>query len=280
MVTGPAAVKQRGENAMGQPLAAVDIGNSLQGMMDSVGRIVPKILVFLVILVVGWIVAKVLQRLVAMVLDKVHFERVAERGMVGDALQRSDWTASGLVAKIVYWAVLLITLQMAFGVFGPNPISNMLTAIVSWLPKAIVAIVLIVVASAIAKAVKDLISAALSTTSYGKIVANIAAIFIIALGAIAAINQIGIALTVTMPVLIAALATIGGILVVGVGGGAVKPMQQRWDRWLNTFEQETSSRSRGSSAFERGREDAARGGAVPSEPGTARHASTEHESNA
>lgn len=269
---------------MGQPLAAVDIGNSVQGMMDTVAGIVPQIVVFLVILVVGWIVAKVLQKLVSMVLDKLHFERVAERGMVGDALSRSDWTASGLVAKIVYWAILLVTLQMAFGVFGPNPISQLLTEIVSWLPQAIVAILLIVVASAVAKAVKDLISAALGGTSYGKIVANIAAIFIVALGAIAALNQIGIATTVTEPVLIAALATMAGILIVGVGGGAIKPMQQRWDRWLNTFERETAAHGQRTSAFERGREDAARGGTVPSEApdtlGTARHAAGEHESNA
>jgi len=265
---------------MSQPLAAVDIGNSVQGMMDAIGRTAPQIVVFLVILVVGWIIAKVLQKVVSMVLGKVHFDRLAERGMIGNALSRSEWTASGLVAKIVYWAVLLITLQMAFGVFGPNPISNMLTEIVNWLPMAIVAIILIVIASAIANVVKNLISTALSGTSYGKIVANIAAIFIVALGAIAALNQMGIATTVTEPVLITALATIGGILVVGVGGGAIRPMQQRWDRWLNAAEQETSARSQQTSAFERGREDAARGGAVPSEApadplGTARHASGE-----
>lgn len=263
---------------MGQPLAAVNIGNSVQSAMDAFGRTVPKIVVFLVILIVGWIVAKVLQKLVQVVLDKLHFERVADRGMVGDALRRSNYTATGLVAKIVYWAILLITLQMAFGVFGPNPISDLLRGIVAWLPKAIVAILLVVIASAIAKAVKDLISAALSGTSYGKIVANIAAIFIVALGAIAAINQIGIAVSVTMPVLITALATIGGILVVGVGGGAIRPMQQRWDRWLNTFERETTSRGRGTSAFDRGREDAVRGGDVPTE--TAGERTTEHDSPA
>lgn len=268
---------------MSQPLAAVDIGSSIQAMMGAVGRTAPRIVVFLVILVVGWIIAKVLQKVVTMLLGKLHFDRVAERGMVGDALSRSEWTASGLVAKIVYWAILLITLQMAFGVFGPNPISQMLTEIVNWLPMAIVAIVLIVVASAIANVVKNLISTALSTTAYGKIVANIAAIFIIALGAIAALNQMGIATTVTEPVLITALATIGGILVVGVGGGAVKPMQQRWDRWLNAAEQETSARGQHTPAFERGREDAARGGTVPSERqdplGTARYTSTERRSN-
>ena len=48
-----------------------------------------------------------------------------------------------------------------------------------------------------------------------------------------------------------ALATIGGILVVGIGGGAIKPMQERWDRWLNTVERETASRSRGTSGWTR-----------------------------
>ena len=46
---------------------------------------------------------------------------------------------------------------------------------------------------------------------------------------IAALNQVGIATTVTQPVLIAVLATVAGILIVGVGGGLVRPMQQRWD---------------------------------------------------
>ncbi|HEY3683688.1 MAG TPA: hypothetical protein VGL93_11640 [Streptosporangiaceae bacterium] len=265
---------------MGHPLAAVNIGNSVQSAMDAFGRTVPKIIVFLVILVVGWIVAKALQKLVQVVLDKVRFERVADRGMVGDALRRSNYTATGLVAKIVYWAILLVTLQMAFGVFGPNPISDLLHGVVAWLPKAIVAILLIVIASAIGKAVKDLISAALSGTSYGKVIANIAAIFIVALGVIAAVNQIGIAVTVTMPVLITALATIGGILVVGVGGGAIRPMQQRWDRWLSTVERETAGRGRGTSAFDRGREDAARGGDVPTEAPAGQEASTERDSRA
>ncbi|MBO0878743.1 MAG: hypothetical protein J2P19_35735 [Pseudonocardia sp.] len=57
---------------------------------------------------------------------------------------------------------------------------------------------------------------------------------------IAALNQMGIAITVTMPVLITALATAGGIVVVGVGGGLIVPMRQRWERWLVAAEQETA----------------------------------------
>jgi hypothetical protein len=90
------------------------------------------------------------------------------------------------------------------------------------------------------------------------VVANVAAVFITALGVIAALSQIGIAIAVTLPVLITVLATVGGILVVGVGGGLITPMRQRWERWLDHAEQEAQSQ-----AYQRGREDAARVGATP-----------------
>ncbi len=199
---------------------------------------VPKLVAFLIILLIGWIVARVLQRVTNAVLERVGFDRAVERGGVGAALARSDYDASDIVAKVVYYAIWLIALQLAFGVFGPNPISDLLSQLVAWLPRLVVAIIVIVIASAIAKAVKDLITAALGGLSYGKLLANIASIFILGLGVIAALNQVGIATAVTTPVLVAVLATIAGILVVGVGGGLVRPMQQRWEQWLTAAEAE------------------------------------------
>jgi hypothetical protein len=127
-------------------------------------------------------------------------------------------------------------LQLAFGVFGPNPISDLLEDVIRFLPSLIVAIVILVVASAIAAAVKTLIEGSLGGLSYGKTVANIAAGFILFLGIVAALNQVGVATTVTTPVLITILATIGGVIVVGVGGGLIKPMQHRWEGYLSKAE--------------------------------------------
>nr|WP_255686824.1 hypothetical protein [Pseudonocardia sp. TRM90224] len=213
-------------------------------MADAVGLVaafVPMLLLFLVIMLIGWLVAKALRKIVNTVLEKVGFDRLVERGGIGRALARSSTDASGLIASLVYYAVLLITLQIAFGVFGTNPVSVLLADIVAFLPRLVVAIVIVVIAAAIATAVKDLIMGATGALSYGKIVANIASIFIIALGVIAALSQIGIAIAVTMPVLVAVLATVGGILVVGVGGGLIGPMRQRWERVLTKAEQEAPS---------------------------------------
>jgi hypothetical protein len=204
------------------------VENALEDGLTTVVTFVPKLVLFLVILIIGIIVAKVLAKAVNAVLERVGFDRAIERGGVGRALEKSKYDASDILAKLVYYAVLLFTLQLAFSAFGPNPISALLTAIIAYLPKVFIAIVIVVVASAIAAGAKTLIEGTLGGLSYGRVLANIAAVFILGLGIIAALNQMGIATTVTMPVLIAVLATIAGILVVGVGGGLVRPMQSRW----------------------------------------------------
>lgn len=230
-----------------------------RGLADawtSVATFVPKLLAFLVILLVGWLLAKLLRKGVDMVLERVGFDRWVERGGVGRMLANSRYDASGLLAAIVYYAVLLITLQISFSVFGPNPISALLTAVVAWLPKAAVAIIIVVVAAAIASAVRDIVSSALSGLSYGRTLAIIAYVFILALGVIAALNQVEVATTVTTPVLIAFLATVAGILVVGVGGGLVRPMQQRWEGWLTRAESEAQVIKTQAATYDRGRRDA------------------------
>jgi hypothetical protein len=47
-------------------------------------------------------------------------------------------------------------------------------------------------------------------------------------------------------VLIFALATVGGILVVGVGGGMIRPMQSRWEQWLTRAQAEVATAPPGS----------------------------------
>jgi hypothetical protein len=240
---------------MNQPLASFQISNSFQNLLDTVFHSIPKILVFLIILVIGWIVAKALGRIVDMILRRVKFDRFVERGVVGQALARSSTDATTLISKIVYYAILLVTLQMAFGVWGPNPISTMLDAVVGWLPKAVVAIIIIVIASAIARVVKDLINGAIGGLSYGPFLASVASIIIIALGAIAALNQVGIAAAVTQPILYTVLLTAGAVVAIGVGGGLIRPMQDRWERMLSAAERETNAQI---TSYQQGRSDAMR----------------------
>jgi hypothetical protein len=95
-------------------------------------------------------------------------------------------------------------------------------------------------------------------------------VFIWGLGIVAALNQMGIATTVTTPVLITVLATIGGVVVVGMGGGLIMPMRQRWESWIGRMEAQLPEARAHAEAYQRGQEDAGRAGAPPMEQGSER----------
>ncbi|MEV6322565.1 hypothetical protein AB0M45_15430 [Nocardia sp. NPDC051787] len=237
---------------------AIDFQQGFSDAWASIATFVPKLAGFLVILLIGWLVAKAVEKIVDKVLERVGFDRAVERGGVRQMLARSKYDASDILARLAYYAILLIALQIGFGVFGPNPVSNVIGGIVAWLPRLAVAIVIVVVAGAIAHAVRDVVGNTLGGLSYGPMLARIAAVFIWAIGIVAALNQIGVATAVTVPILVAVLATVGGILVVGVGGGMIRPMQQRWENWISDLEHEIPTARGHAEAYRRGREDAAR----------------------
>lgn len=221
-------------------MQAVDWEGGLDDTLSSVMGFIPKLLVFLVVLFIGWIIAKVVSKALGMVLEKLGFNKLLEKAGADDMLRSAEISPISLLTKLVYYFILLIALQLALTAFGPsNPVSTIVNDIVAWLPKALVAIVIIIIAAAVANAVKDILGGSLSGLSYGPMLTKIVGGFIIALGVIAALNQVGIGLSVTLPVLIAVLATVGGVIVVGVGGGLIGPMRTRWEGWLNSFENET-----------------------------------------
>ncbi|WP_416975906.1 mechanosensitive ion channel family protein [Streptomyces sp. 4F14] len=233
--------------------------NFTQGLNDAwskVAQFVPKLVGFLIILAIGWFVSKMIARVLDRVLRKAGSERLADRAGADRFLRDSKYDMTGIVCKIVYYALMLITLQLALGVFGTNPVSTMINSIVGWLPRGIVAVVLVVVAMAIANAVRSIVGSALSSMSYGRTLATVVWACILALGVIAALGQAGIATTVTQPVLYAALAAGAGILIVGVGGGMIGPMRQRMERLLTTAERETTRARDSVTAYQAGRQDA------------------------
>lgn len=217
---------------------AIDFQSGVSNAWSNIAAFVPKLVLFLIILIIGYLIAKAIAKILTKVLQKVGFDRLVERGGIKKALEQSQYDAATILAKIVFYAIMLFVVSTAFGVFGPNPISDYLRAIVSYLPLVFIAIVIVIIAAAIAAAVKALIQNSLGGLSYGKLVANVASTFILALGVIAALNQLHIAANIVNAVLYAALAAIVGVVIVAVGGGGIIPMRQRWDNVLRTYDQE------------------------------------------
>ena len=93
-----------------------------------------------------------------------------------------------------------------------------------------VAIVIIVVAAAIAKAATDLLTNLLSGVSGGQVMAKGAGIAVLVFGAFAALDQLQIAPRIVTGLWYAILAIVVGSAVVAIGGGGIKTMQRYWER--------------------------------------------------
>lgn len=219
-------------------LAAVQWNEGIENAWSSIATFVPRLLGFLLILALGYLIAKAIATAIDKVLEKVGFDRAVERGGIRQALANSKYDASDLVAKLVFFTLFLFVLQLAFGVFGTNPISALIAGVIAFLPKLFVAIVIVVVASALAAGVKDIVGNALGGLSYGKTLANVASISILVLGVFMALNQIEIAPAIVNGLFYGVLAIIVGSAIIAIGGGGIQPMRARWEQALNKVDEE------------------------------------------
>jgi MFS family permease len=216
----------------------VDLTGGLEQAWAGFITFMPKLLLAIVILVVGYLVAKFVCRLFNNLLERVGFDRLVERGGIKRALSKTRYDASDLLSKVIFYTVFLFVLQLAFGVFGPNPISDLLTRLIAFLPNLFAAVIIVVIASAIGAAVKDILQATLAGFTFGRVVASAAAFIIIATGIFAALNQIQIAPAIVNGLFYAMLAIIAGSAIIAIGGGGIGPMRGQWEKALGRLEQE------------------------------------------
>jgi hypothetical protein len=207
----------------------------------SVATFLPKLVGFLLILIVGYFIAKAVATIVDRVLERIGFDRWVERGGVKQALARSKYDASSLLSKVVFYIAMLFVLQLAFGVFGPNPVSHLIRGVVAYLPNVFVALVILVVGAAIAAAVKEIVEASLGGLSYGRGLAFGASAAILVVAVFAALDQLEIAPAIVNGLFYALLAIVVGSAVVAIGGGGIPTMRRYWERAAERAEVESSN---------------------------------------
>src|SRR6187401_2202752 len=108
----------------------VDLTHGFEQAWTNFITFMPKLLLAAAIILVGYFIAKMLCRLLDSLLERVGFNRLAERGGISKVLARTRYRAGDLLGRVLFYAIMLFVLQFAFGIFGPNPISSMLTAVI------------------------------------------------------------------------------------------------------------------------------------------------------
>ena len=221
------------------PLAAVDVSGAVTDGVRTVTTFVPKLLGFLVILLVGFFLAKAIAKIVDKLLERTGFDQAVERGGIRRALAKSQYDASDIVAKLVFYAIFIPVLSAAIGTLGIDALTQPLAAFIALIPKILVALVLVVIGAALATALKSIVTNTLGGLSYGPALGAAAGALVMVLFAKAALDEVGIATTVTTAILYTVLAIVAGVAIVGIGGGLVRPMQDRWGGILDRAADQT-----------------------------------------
>ena len=219
---------------------AVNFRQGIDAAWTHIATFLPKLVGFVLIVILGYFVARAVAGILARVLQRVGFDRMVERGGLRQALAQSKYEPSDILGKIAFWAVFLLVLQLAFGVFGPNPISDLLRGIIAFLPNVFVAVLILVIAGALAKVVSELLEAVLGAVSGGQWMARGAGVAVLAIGAFAALDQLHIAPAIVNGLFYSILAVIVGSAVIAIGVGGIPTMRRYWERSASTLESKGS----------------------------------------
>ncbi|HET9650726.1 MAG TPA: hypothetical protein VFP36_00980 [Usitatibacter sp.] len=160
---------------------------------------VPKVLGFIIVLVVGWFLASLVGNIVARVLRAIHFDQLAERsgvsGWVSSLGTKCD--AAGWLGEVVKWFVRLIAAIVAFDALGLTAVSDVLRQLLLWLPNLIVAMVVLVIGGLAARALSGIVRASTAKAGFSNpnALGTIASVAVWSFAIIVAVQQIGIAET-------------------------------------------------------------------------------------
>src|ERR687894_19704 len=195
-----------------------------RSLADGLGAILgalPALIGALLILIIGYIIAKVLQGITTRVLQSMGFEGWMEQGGVKQFFERSQTTQTPLsiLGKLVFWLVFFIAITMAVDTLGISAISEVLAQFIAYIPQIIAAILILVLATLLANFVAGIVRGATGSNVTG----SIAQYGIIVFAAFAALTQLEIAPELIAPTFLILLGAVAlaAAIAFGLGGQGV-----------------------------------------------------------
>lgn len=211
---------------------------SLQNLWFGVSEFLPKLIIAVVLFVIGWVIARVLKHAVIKVCDTLKIDKLFESAGAGELMNKTGmrFSVGHFIGTLVKWFFIVLFLMVSLNILGLSQVTDFLrTVVTQYLPRVMVASLVLVIATIVADAAYKVISGsakAMDVKSAGML-ASIAkyAIWIFAL--IIALSELGIApefMQIFFQGVIYMIAIAGG-LAFGLGGKdmAAKAMEKLKD---------------------------------------------------
>lgn len=208
---------------------------SLRDVGTAIGDYAPKILGALIILIVGWFIARILKNITRRLLASGPVEAVLDKAGISGALERSGYDAAALGANLVYLFLWLFILLLAFEALDAQTFVDLLERVIAWLPQVFVAFLIVVLITAVGNVVAGMIAPWAEAQGVTWLPMLTRAGFIL-FGLVTALDmlEIGIFLNiVTMSI----LGGLGVAFAIAFGVGGIDTAKRWWAKYLSPREQ-------------------------------------------
>jgi Conserved TM helix len=200
--------------------AALNISDSVERGFDVFFAWIPALIGAVVILIIGFFIAKLVQRLLAGGLTQAGLDRNLLSGRTGEWVSKVAASPSRLIGRIAFWVIFLAFVSIAASALGIEAVSAFVAAVWGYLPNVIAALAIFLVAGAISAGVATLATRLMGDTPTGRIVATAAPILVMTIATFMILEQLKIAhdIVVTTYTLLLGSIALGAALAFGLGG--------------------------------------------------------------
>ena len=197
----------------------------MQQGFDAFFAFIPNLIAFLVILIVGYFIAKVVSKIVEKALQKLGLDKALHESDAKQYVDKvsSNASPSAAIGRVFFYIIFVFVLTAAIGALKIPAVTAFMNQVLAYLPNVIAAIVIFVVAAAIAGAIAGAVAKLLGDTPTGKVVAAAVPSLIMLIAVFMILNQLKIApeiVQITYTALLFSVA-LASALAFGLGGREV-----------------------------------------------------------
>jgi hypothetical protein len=167
-----------------------------RSFMLQLGSFLPKILGALVILVVGWIIAKIIKAVFIKALNFFRLNFLAEKAGIEKFLKDGGVKLSSIeiIGALAYWLIMLIVLLAAFNSLGLSVASELFRQIVLYIPNVFVAVAILIIGLFLANFISEILLTYLKNVGVEKadVMSNIGYYAVVIFAVLIALDQLNI----------------------------------------------------------------------------------------
>ncbi len=202
----------------------------LEEIGSGVADFVPRLLGALLILLVGWWIARFIRNIFQRILDRPAVGKVIDRSGIGPALRNAGYSGASILANVIYAILLLAVFLLAAQALGVPALVDLISGLIAYLPLVVAAIVILVVAAAVGNFLGDLVQP-WATSRNAPWVALVARYAVIIFGVITALDVLGIG-TISNRVFEFTFGAFAVAFAVAFGVGGIETAKRWWSRYL------------------------------------------------